>query len=63
MDGTYSASLYVNNVSIFYGVGDDLQSLIARFTAILISENTQATIGIKNWRGDLVYRSRKVAEE
>ena len=63
MDGTYRASLYVNDVNVFYGVGDDLQSLIARFTAILISENTQATFGIKNGRGDLVYQSRKVAEE
>ncbi len=63
MDGTYHASLYVNNVSIFYGVGDDLQSLIARFTAMLISENTQATVDIYNGRGDLVYQSRKVTEE
>jgi len=63
MEGMYRASLYVNDVSIFYGVGDDLQSLIARFTAILIGENTQAAFGIKNWRGDLVYQSRKVAEE
>lgn len=63
MDGTYRASLYVNNVSIFYGVGDDLPSLITRFTAMLIGENTQATIGIQNGLGDLVYQSRKVAEE
>lgn len=63
MDGIYRASLYVNDVNIFYGVGDDLQSLIARFTAILIGENTQATIGIQNGYGDLVYQSRKVAEE
>ena len=63
MEGTYRASLYVNDVNIFYGVGDDLQSLIARFTALLIGENTQASLGIKNGRGDLVYQSRKVAEE
>jgi hypothetical protein len=63
MEGTYHASLYVNNINIFYGFGDDLQALIARFTAILISENTQATIGIHNGQGDLVYQSRKVAEE
>lgn len=63
MDGTYRASLYVNDVSIFYGVGDDLPSLIARFTAMLIGENTQAAIGIRNGLGDLVYQSRKVAEE
>lgn len=63
MDGVYHASLYVNNINIFYGVGDNLQSLIARFTALLIGENTQATIGIKNRRGDVVYQSRKVAEE
>lgn len=63
MDGTYRASLYVNDVNIFSGVGDDLSSLIARFTVILISENTQSAIGICNSRGDLVYQSRKVAEE
>lgn len=63
MEGIYRASLYVNDVNIFYGVGDDLQSLIARFTALLIGENTQAMFGIKNRRGDLVYQSRKVAEE
>lgn len=63
MDAVYRASLYVNDVNVFYGVGDDLQSLIARFTEILSNENTQATFGIKNRRGDLVYQSRKVAEE
>ncbi len=63
MEGIYHASLYVNNINIFYGFGDDLHSLIARFTALLIGENTQATIGIKNSHGDLVYQSRKVAEE
>ncbi len=63
MDDIYHASLSVNNINIFYGFGDDLHCLIARFTALLISENTQATIGIKNSHGDLVYQSRKVAEE
>lgn len=63
MDGIYHASLCVNQVNIFNGAGDDLHSLIARFTAMLISENTQATIGIHNDQGDLVYQSRKVAEE
>lgn len=63
MDGKYQASLYVNDVNMFDGVDNDLPALIARFTALLISENTQAAIGIKNWRGDLVYQSRKVAEE
>lgn len=63
MEGMYRASLYVNDVSIFYGVGDDLQSLIAQFTSLLIGENTQTVLGIENKQGDLVYQSRKVAEE
>lgn len=63
MDGIYHASLNVNHISIFHGFGDDLQSLIARFTAMLIGENTQASIGIHDNHGDLVYQSRKVAEE
>ncbi len=63
MDGIYHASLNVNNVSIFHGFGDDLQSLIVRFTAMLTRENTQASIGIHDDQGDLVYQSRKVAEE
>jgi hypothetical protein len=63
MDGRYLASLCINNVSIFDGFGDDLPSLIARFTAILTGENTQSMITIKDRRGDVVYQSRKVAGE
>ena len=63
MDGIYRASIYVNDVSVFYGVGDDLLSLIAQFTTLLIGENNQAVLGIENKKGDLVYQSRKVAEE
>ena len=59
----YTASLFINNTSIFDGFGDDLQSLIARFTALLSVENTQASITIKNFRGKVVYRSRKVSVE
>ena len=63
MDGRYLASLYVNNTSVFDGFGDDLQTLIARFTALLIGENTQAKVSIKNSRGEVVYESRKVSGE
>lgn len=65
MEGRYLASLCVNNVSIYDGFGDDLPSLIARFTAILTGENTQSMITIKDRykRGDVVYQSRKVAGE
>lgn len=63
MNGRYLASLYVNNTSVFDGFGDDLQTLIARFTALLIGENTQAKVKIKNRSGDVVYESRKVSSE
>jgi hypothetical protein len=64
MMGTkYTASLSVNNTSIFDGFSDDLQSLIVRFTTLLCVENSQACITIKNYRGKVVYRSRKVSGE
>lgn len=63
MEEIYRASIYVNGVSVFYGVGTNLKSLIAQFTTLLTGENSQTVLGIENKKGDVVYQSRKVAEE